>query len=581
MVSVLLLTSNLFAALTEEQRVQDFQTLTAAYAKAYGPANWKLLALGNSIFDTAGWMKRVRAAKSDLEHLQVMMEYVGAFKDTHTALQMRSNFLADLGFYCDVYDGKAVIDTIDRAILPTRTYPFVVGDEFVSLDGRPALEVAQELEKVAGWGNPRAQLRYALQGVTLRFQGGYPLAVNLPDESSVAIKRQDGTLETYKIRWEKTGYPVRNLGSLGTPGALSSSVYFDDEEATRVEAGVLADRPARKAIVEKFQGTQKAIRNFRTERRTVVNDEGKSLPFESLRGFGARAPRWTTPSGFLIRLGRSATDTFYSGTYVADGLRIGYIRARNYLFYTNAGLNQLANEIVYMNNNTDGLVVDVMLNNGGVVCAAVEMAAMLIPQELTISGFSFRPSQAIISSFDAALTEAEFFGDAQHEIDLIRFQRDLLVGANETSRGMTGSLTPCFYSDFKQTSYAFAYQKPMIVLVDDFSTSAADLFPAMIQDNARGKLVGMRTNGAGGNVTGPVPITSWSELLGTETISMAMRSKEWSYEGFPKSPFIENVGVRPDVELDYMTVDNLLNAGRPFVTAFTKVIVDEIRAARP
>jgi len=90
----------------------------------------------------------------------------------------------------------------------------------------------------------------------------------------------------------------------------------------------------------------------------------------------------------------------------------------------------------------------------------------------------------------------------------------------------------------------------------------------------------MRTNGAGGNVnqarSGP-----WSETATSFTDSLVIRSVERSYEGFPRSPFIENVGVRPDIELDYMNVENIVNSGRPFVTAFTKIIVEEIRAARP
>lgn len=46
--------------------------------------------------------------------------------------------------------------------------------------------------------------------------------------------------------------------------------------------------------------------------------------------------------------------------------------------------------------------------------------------------------------------------------------------------------------------------------------------------------------------------------------------------GFLTTQYIENVGVRPDIELDYMTTENLLQFGVPFVNAFTKIISDEI-----
>ena len=46
-----------------------------------------------------------------------------------------------------------------------------------------------------------------------------------------------------------------------------------------------------------------------------------------------------------------------------------------------------------------------------------------------------------------------------------------------------------------------AYQKPIMMLIDEFSVSTADSVAGMFQDAGRGVLYGMRTNGAGGNNT--------------------------------------------------------------------------------
>jgi hypothetical protein len=48
---------------------------------------------------------------------------------------------------------------------------------------------------------------------------------------------------------------------------------------------------------------------------------------------------------------------------------------------------------------------------------------------------------------------------------------------------------------------------------------------------------------------------------------------------YPATNLIENVGMRPDVPLEYMTRDNLLNSGASFVQGFTRVLTDQIRAA--
>jgi hypothetical protein len=49
--------------------------------------------------------------------------------------------------------------------------------------------------------------------------------------------------------------------------------------------------------------------------------------------------------------------------------------------------------------------------------------------------------------------------------------------------------------------------------------------------------------------------------------------------GFPATLYIENVGVYPDIIADYMTQDNLLNQGKPFVAAFSTAITSLIAKA--
>lgn len=576
-VGVLAAASTLVGALTEEQRVQDFQAVSAIFAKSYAPANWKIQVFGVNIFENGEWLKRVRAAKNDLEHTKILMEYVGSLQDTHSQLYMQSNFVADLGFYADLYDGKAVIDLLDRSIIPASRYPFVVGDEFVSIDGRPALEVAAELAKEQGWGNPRAALRAAIQRITYRQQAEHPLVVDLPEESTVVIRRQNGALETYKVRWAKTGYGIRDLGASASPRSLSKGLLLSEAGTTPEPEVDLISEKRRLQYAARL--AKVSDRRVSLPKPFVRTEDGRLEKLESVRGFGRTTPVWTAPAGFVQRLGRNSTDVFYSGTYVSDGQRIGIIRMRDFSFLTNSQLNQLANEINFMNNNTDGLVVDVMRNPGGYDCAVVETTAMLVPGKFLVDGVSIRPSLSWITYFDNLLLDAEFFEDPQYVIDTWKFQRDLVIAAFGNGRGMTGAIPSCAL-DFTEPSYSFAYRKPLIVLVDDFSTSAADAFPGMMQDNKRGKLVGMRTNGAGGNVTA-VNAGPWSETSTSYTESIAIRAEERKYDGFPASRFIENVGVRPEIELDYMTMENLLNGGRPFVTAFTKIIVDEIRAARP
>ena len=122
-----------------------------------------------------------------------------------------------------------------------------------------------------------------------------------------------------------------------------------------------------------------------------------------------------------------------------------------------------------------------------------------------------------------------------------------------------------------------AYTKPLLLLVDELSASGGDMFAAIIQDNHRGPLFGMRTMGAGGSVSS-FNCTVFTESVCFITQSLMNRGTTISNTEFPPSPYIENVGVRPDIVVDYMTNANLLSAGAPFVQAFTD---SAVKLAKP
>jgi hypothetical protein len=83
--------------------------------------------------------------------------------------------------------------------------------------------------------------------------------------------------------------------------------------------------------------------------------------------------------------------------------------------------------------------------------------------------------------------------------------------------------------------------------------------------------------GAGGSVVG-FNATAFTESFFRITVSLMNRGHIVQTPDFPPAPYIENIGVRPDISADYMTRANLLNTGAPFVQAFTEAIV---RLAQP
>jgi C-terminal processing protease CtpA/Prc len=107
------------------------------------------------------------------------------------------------------------------------------------------------------------------------------------------------------------------------------------------------------------------------------------------------------------------------------------------------------------------------------------------------------------------------------------------------------------------------------------SASGGDAFAATIQDNQRGPLLGWRTMGAGGNVEA-WEAGSYSQGIATVTESLMNRKNDIKTAEYPPAPYVENIGVRPDIVVDYMTIENLNQRGKPFVDAFVDAIVAEI-----
>ena len=120
-----------------------------------------------------------------------------------------------------------------------------------------------------------------------------------------------------------------------------------------------------------------------------------------------------------------------------------------------------------------------------------------------------------------------------------------------------------------------AYEKPIIFLADEFSVSFGDIFPAMMQDNKRGPIIGTRTAGWGGSISG-WNAGFYSEATATNTNSLVVRRQNVVSPDMPTAPFIENIGVIPDIVLDYMTRENLMTRGAPFVAEFTRIMNEEI-----
>lgn len=540
--------------LSEAQKLAEFDQLTGIFAKGYGPHDWKKRTLGVDLFDGASWRDQIRASKSDLEFFQIMSRWVAQLDDAHDTYTTPANFIARLNFFVDIYDGKLLVDEVDRTRLPAAQYSFARGYELVSIDGTPATRILETMLPYGVAANPRSTRRVSAELVTIRPQSLIPNAPEVPEISTVVFRRFDGGLETYRIPWTKTGVAMTGVGVYPDPTG---------EEAPSEEVADFAD-PAERFLT------------FRLPRDRAI------------RGFGSMPPVFASslPPNFTLRLGRLASDPFYSGTFEAAGYRIGYIRIPTFSpANLNDGLLNFVREISFFSENTDGLIVDVMRNPGGSAAYSSALASYLMPARYRTIGLEIRATSVWVSGISQTLQNLRAQGAPAALLSGFQATLDALVEANASERGLTRPVPWDFNPGLERDPLRdprgnlLAYSKPLLLLTDEFSASAADGFAAIIQDNQRGPLYGYRTMGAGGNVTSWVA-GPYSRSLVTLTESLMSRRTERQEAGYPASRYIENVGVHPDIESDYMTAANLSSDGRPFVEGFVRAMVEHIAKSR-
>jgi hypothetical protein len=128
-------TSRTQESMTRQQRDADLTNLASMYAKNYAPYEWKRDVVGFDLLRLTPWLQRVQHS-DDLDFQEALIEYIASLNDAHDTIAFPTTFFVSLGMTTGIYDGKVLIDSINRTILPLALYPFGVGDEIVSFHGR-------------------------------------------------------------------------------------------------------------------------------------------------------------------------------------------------------------------------------------------------------------------------------------------------------------------------------------------------------------------------------------------------------------------------------------------------------------
>lgn len=572
--------------LTREQRISDLTELASQYAKNYGPYEWKRDALAFDLMRLTPWLQRIHHS-DDLDFQEALIEYVASLNDAHDLIAFPTTFTVSLPMSVDIYDGKVLIDAINRTLLPEAQFPFVVGDELVSLDGRPVQELIAAFRKYAISANQRSTDRIAANRLVARSQQIMPHAFEVGTAATVAIKLAvTGATNTYTIPWVKNGIPILSQGPLPSPVRGGGRMFLSTDGQDITAAGLHGTAGTGATVFKAVEAapSDDTLPDYMEPIRPLLN-VSVSKDYYAVLNFGSRFPIFLPAllaGGFTDLNGACATCIvrpgepvfYYVGTFVRDGKTIGFLRIPTMSPPSpSIALAQLDRAITLFNTTTDALIVDVTRNPGGTVSFVEGAAQRLIPTPFQTLGFEIRATAVWLFSFASQLNAARA-NPATPPAVLANLEanfNEVLRAFNENrGRSAPVSLNPT--GSLTLQPAATVYTKPLMMLTDEFSASGGDALPAIVQSNHRGPIFGWRTMGAGGSVVG-FSGPAFTESFFRITVSLMNRGHVVNTPDFPPAPYIENIGVRPDMPVDYMTRANLISGGADFVNAFKAAIV--------
>jgi hypothetical protein len=266
-------------------------------------------------------------------------------------------------------------------------------------------------------------------------------------------------------------------------------------------------------------------------------------------------------------------DPFYAYIFKGkDGKKYGYIRIHTFSRPAHARqVSFFIEQIKRFEEETEALVVDVTNNPGGRIPFCYALTSVLNPQEMLAPRYRFKLSMKDIVAANVTLKKAELVNNERAALFLfgatysgypmsMNVVNDLKAEAehfiSEWSEGntFTGPLFSQGVEFIHPHPKATHYTRPILVLANELSMSAAEIFTSILKDSGRAKVLGVPTAGAGGTVE----TFELQNHFGIKNISIT-KSLILRANG----QAIENIGVSPDYRTE-LTVDDFQNQFAPY-----------------
>lgn len=542
----LALTCTLSAA-NQASMLMDLNVIHSVFDAHYAPKEWKETHIDWDL--SLQIQKAQRQVESNpnikVKDFQIIVKnFLRSTQDYHVSAQLESTECSFLPFSLKSSEGRYFVYSIDDQKLDTKTFKIKIGDELISMDGKPVDAIAKKIIENMSRGVPDTDQAIANELITERgIEAGLPAPRGV-----VNLKFQDkdtGNPKSYQMVWHH------------------NPEYF-------------------------------------TFHREILSKKNSILPIEPVM----IAADWITnlgATGSKMHVGHKESNLPPLGNIIwendpenifeayifqtQDGENVGFLRIPSYLSqYTDPEdeLIELVAIITKFEEFTSKMVIDQMDNPGGKFFYLYGIASLFANEPLKTPKQKIMMTPSLVANFrmmrkglenistneeaDEALRWGDYSGmlNSMQLVEMLKVFCTFVI--NEWESGKNLSDASFFFGiDYINPHAEIVYTKPILLLINELAFSCGDFFPAIMQDNKRAVLMGNRTAGAGGAIFRHRMLTNNGIQGFTYTWTIAERADT-------KTP-IENLGVTPDI-LYKPTPADLQYGNYEFRTAILKALAE-------
>ena len=527
--------------LKPEERILIVEQAERLFEHFYVHAPFKLQAgLPNPLDDLAKFRKTLEAVDENHFHQQMLTIFLSQ-RDAHTLYGLPApyrNSLAFLPFQLQHFTDETGTDrfVVSKLMKGFVHSHFERGVEVTRWSGKEILEAVNESAEAEVGGNPAAFLANGLSRMCLR-PLTYAIAPEQFEETIEYIPLSGGEARQISLPWG-VGTGMDTMKTFGDGNGSSA-----DQVAQKRKGSMVIWSPDKCAY--EYGGANGEM------------DSKFKEVFEFQYPGGLLRPSILNPS--------------YLACALRPDARYGYIRVKNFdLHHKGPGTREgeVAQEFkrlleILMVKAPDGLVLDLRGNPGGNIKAAEAMLQMLTPKLIQSANFHWRLNQTVRQVLERVRAlrnkSTEFDEEEQKTFDslapeFIAWEHDLDPDiAQKLPEFLTSGKNLTEQSDANDIGQV--YQGPVVLLVDAFTYSAADIFAGGFQDHEIGPILGIDTATGGGGAR----VNRHEDLLQSLALNAGVRleqlptgvtmtvavQRSTRVLGF-KGVAIEGVGVEPN-----------------------------------